>query len=64
VSAQSRHDSVIIDADFHQPGERMTLLYGNLGGATDVAIEPSPTPGDPTLHVRLDLAPHQFVILA
>jgi alpha-amylase len=60
VSAQPRRDHVIVDAAYHQTGERMRLLYGSLGGATGAEIRALP---DGTLHVQLDLAPHAFVIL-
>jgi hypothetical protein len=57
VSSQARHDCVIVDASIHKAGDMMNFLYGNTGaGAVQAA------PGG-ALYVRLDLGPHQFVIL-
>jgi len=57
VAGQPRTDCVIVDGTLHRPGERMRFLYGRQG---DVPVERAP---DGTLFVRLELAPHQFVIL-
>jgi hypothetical protein len=55
VSGQSRQDSVVVDAVLHSDPSSMAFLYG---GA--VAVQ---TAADGTRFVRLDLAPHQFVVL-
>jgi glycosidase len=57
VSEQTRHDSVIVDASLHQPGDRLRLLHGGTG-----SVEVTAAPGGARC-VRLDLAPRQFVIL-
>jgi alpha-amylase len=57
VAAAARRDCVVVDASLHQQGDKMTFLYGKVG---NVAVEEAP---DRTRFIRLDLAPHQFVIL-
>ena len=57
VSDQPRADSVIIDASLHEQGDKMTFLYGKGGNAS---VEQAP---DGARFVRLELGPHQFVIL-
>jgi len=57
VSDQPRSDSIVVDASLHQAGGVMSFLFG---GSDDVTVEQSP---DGTTFVRLQLAPHQFVIL-
>lgn len=59
VSSSPRSDFVLVDASLHKPGDLLASLYG---AAAPVPVEP-PAP-DGTLAVRLNLAPHQFVILA
>jgi alpha-amylase len=57
VADSNRHDSVIVDADLHPDGSSMQFLYGATGTV------PVRTASDGSRFVRLDLAPHQFVIL-
>jgi alpha-amylase len=57
VSAAARTDRVVVDASLHPPGSTMSCLYGKAG---TVPVEDS----NGTRFVRLDLAGHQFVILA
>ncbi|HYZ30784.1 MAG TPA: alpha-amylase family glycosyl hydrolase [Crenalkalicoccus sp.] len=57
VSGAARSDRVVVDASLHRPGDRMRFLSGAAG---DVGVERAP---DGTVYVRLDLAPHQFVVL-
>jgi alpha-amylase len=57
VSGAARKDCVIVDAALHEPGDRLTYLYGGFG---DVVVEGTT---DGTRFVRLPLGPHQFVIL-
>jgi len=57
VSDQPRDDRVIIDASLHQPGDKMTFLYGKAG---NIPVEQAP---DGARFVRLELGPRQFVIL-
>jgi glycosidase len=57
VSDQNRNDYIAVDASFHTAGDQMNFLYGKLGSTT---MQQAP---DGSLCVRLDLAPHQFVIL-
>src|SRR5512135_733510 len=59
VSADSRHDRVVVDASFHRPGDTMTYLYPKAKGTTEVEQAP-----DGTIFVRLDLDGRQFAILA
>ena len=57
VSDQPRADSVIIDASLHEQGDKMTFLYGK---GDNTSVEQAP---DGARFVRLELGPHQFVIL-
>jgi glycosidase len=57
VSDAPRHDRVIVDATLHPDPSKMTFLYG---GSGDVPVQ-SASSG--ARFVKLDLAPHQFVIL-
>lgn len=57
VSGAARQDCVIVDAEMHDTTPKMQYLYGNAGS---VKIETMPSGAR---FVRLDLAPHQFVIL-
>ena len=56
VSEQTRHDRVIVDASLH-PAGTMAFLYGASG---TVPVEKAPAGAR---FIKLDLAPHQFVIL-
>jgi glycosidase len=58
VDSNTRHDSVIVDATLHKPGSTMRFLYGGTGTV------PVGVAGDGSCFVKLDLAGHQFVILA
>jgi glycosidase len=58
VSSASRNDRVVIDADLHKAGEKMTYLYPK--GKGDVTVGQAP---DGTTFVRLDLDGYQFAIL-
>ena len=58
VADANREDRVIVDADLHADGSTMTFLYGKDG---TVPVETAP---DGSRYVKLDLAPHQFVILS
>lgn len=57
VSDQTRHDSIVVDATLHPPASSMDFLYGSSG-----TLPVQTTPAG-TRFVRLDLAPHQFVVL-
>jgi alpha-amylase len=57
VSSNPRNDAVVIDSDIHPDGRNLRFLYGKTGGI------PASTAPDGTRFVRLDLAPHQVVIL-
>ena len=57
VSGGARNDCIVIDAVLHQDGDTLRFLYGKTG--TTLAR----TSTDGTRFVRIDLAPHQFVIL-
>jgi hypothetical protein len=57
VDANTRHDSVIVDAELHADGSSMQFLYGGAGTV------PVRTATDGSRFVTLDLAPHQFAIL-
>jgi glycosidase len=57
VENNTRHDSVIVDAELHPDGSTMRFLYGGTGTV------PVRTAQDRSRFVKLDLAPHQFVIL-
>ena len=58
VAGNDRHDSVVVDAELHADGSSMRFLPGGTGTV------PVRTAKDGTRFVRLDLGPHQFVILA
>ncbi len=58
VSNAQRQDSVIVDATLHPDPSQMTFLYGDTGSV------PVRTSSGGARFVKLDLAPHQFVILA
>jgi alpha-amylase len=58
VDSNGRHDSVIVDAVLHPAGSTMEFLYGGVGSVTVRSA------GDGSCFVKLDLAPHQFVVLA
>jgi glycosidase len=57
VEDKDRHDSVIVDAELNADGSSMRFLYGGAGTV------PVRTAKDGSRFVKLDLAPHQFVIL-
>ena len=57
VSAGIRNDYIIVDASFHQPGDKMNFLYGASGNVT---IQKS---AGGALFVQIPLQPFQFVIL-
>jgi alpha-amylase len=57
VDSNTRHDSVIIDADLHSNGSSMRFLYGGTGAV------PVRTAPNGSRFVQLDLPGHQFVIL-
>jgi glycosidase len=57
VENNDRHDSVIVDASLHADGSSMRFLYGGSGTV------PVQTAADGSRFVKLDLKPHQFVIL-
>jgi alpha-amylase len=57
VAENTRHDSVIVDSELHADGSTMRFLYGGTGTV------PVRTAQDGSRFVKLDLAPHQFVIL-
>jgi alpha-amylase len=56
VSSRPRQDCVVIDNTWHQPGDRLTFLYGQTGTIPVSCI-------GVTNYVQLDLDPFQFVIL-
>jgi hypothetical protein len=58
VSSASRSDRVVVDADLHKPGEKMTYLHPT--GKGDVTVDRA---ANGTTFVRLDLDGHQFAIL-
>ena len=58
VADAARHDRVIVDAELHADGSTKTFLYGGMG---TVPVQTAP---NGSRYVKLDLAPHQFVILA
>jgi hypothetical protein len=58
VDGNTRHDSMIVDAELHPDGSTMRFLYGGTGTV------PVRTAQNGTRFVKLDLNPHQFVILA
>lgn len=57
VDSNARHDSVIVDSELHPDGSMMRFLYGGPGA---VRVQ---TATDGSRFVKLDLSPHQFVIL-
>jgi hypothetical protein len=57
VENNTRHDSVIVDSELRANGSTMQFLYGGTGTV------PVRTASDGSRFVKLDLAPHQFVIL-
>lgn len=57
VEDKDRHDSVIVDAELRADGSSMQFLYGGKGSI------PVRTAKDGSRFVKLDLTPHQFVIL-
>jgi hypothetical protein len=57
VSSQARDDRVIVDATLHPEPSQMSFLYGAVGA---VPVETSPSGAR---FVKLNLDPHQFVIL-
>jgi glycosidase len=59
VSPAARSDAVVVDADLHQPGDKLTYLYPPVKGATTVQQA-----ADGTRFVVLNLAGHEFAILA
>jgi hypothetical protein len=58
VSSVARKDRVVVDANLHKAGEKMTYLYPADKGDVTVGKAPNGTP-----FVELDLDGHQFVIL-
>ena len=58
VSSASRSDRVVVDADLHKPGDKMTYLHPKSKG--DVTIEKG---ANGTTFVRLELDGNQFAIL-
>jgi len=58
VGGAPRRDSVIVDATLHPSPSEMTFLYGDTG------TTPVRTSASGARFITLDLAPHQFVILA
>jgi len=57
VSGQPRQECVIVDATLHPQAAEMQFLYGGQGSV------PVETAANQARFVRLDLAPHAFVIL-
>jgi alpha-amylase len=57
VDGNPRNDCVIVDAELHADGSSMQFLYGGAGAV------PVRTAQDGSRFVKLDLGPHQFVIL-
>ncbi len=57
VSSQARNDCIIVDSSFHEAGTTMQYLYGSAGS---VKVQPALSGAR---YVKLDLAPHQFVVL-
>jgi alpha-amylase len=58
ISAAARNDRIIVDATLHPDLSRMTFLYGKPG---QVQVQTAPAGAR---FIQLDLAPHQFVVLA
>jgi alpha-amylase len=59
VSGSARTDRVVVDRSLHAAGDTMSFLYGAPG-----SVSVDETPDKTTSFVRLDLRPHQFVILS
>lgn len=57
VSDQAREDRVVVDGVLHPAPSTMTYLHGGPG---DVPVQTAP---DGTRFVKLDLGPHEFVVL-
>ena len=57
VSDQAREDRVVVDGILHPAPSIMTYLHGGPG---DVPVGTAP---DSTRFVKLDLRPHEFVLL-
>jgi glycosidase len=57
VDGNPRNDCVIVDAELHADGSSMQFLYGGAGAV------PVRTAQDGSRFVKLNLGPHQFVIL-
>jgi alpha-amylase len=57
VAEQPRQDAVVVDSTLWDDGAPMAFLYGGAGST------PVRTAADGTRFVRLNLAPHQFVVL-
>jgi glycosidase len=58
ADANNRSDCVVVDADLHKPGDKMTYLHPNGKGTTTVQKA-----ANGTTFVRLNLDGHQFAIL-
>ena len=58
VAAEDRHDRVVVDAELHPDKSKMQFLHPQDRGTVDVETAPNGA-----RFVRLDLAPHEFVIL-
>jgi alpha-amylase len=58
VAGNDRHDRVVVDSVLHPDGSTMRFLFGGTGTV------PVHTATNGTRFVKLDLAAHQFVILA
>jgi alpha-amylase len=58
VSSEARSDRIIIDATLHRDSSQMTFLYGKAG---HVEVQSA---ASGARFVQVDLAPHQFAILA
>jgi alpha-amylase len=58
VSDDTRNDRIIVDATLHPEPSQMRVLHGNSG---TVPVQTAPSGAR---FVKLDLDPHQFVILA
>jgi len=56
-NSANRQDRVVVAAELHADGST-TFLYGGMG---TVPVQTAP---NGSRYVKLDLAPHQFVILA
>jgi hypothetical protein len=57
VSNQERNDFIVIDASYHQAGDSLSFLYG------DVGTVPVKRSANGTISVQIQLRSHQFVIL-